>query len=283
MPLNTEAIRAYPFVPIEQTLGDTECMLYALSVGVGRDSLDADEFPYVFEEDLQVFPSMPVVLGRPGFWMGTQGLGINPQMLVHGTQRLRVHRPLTVGAPFVAVNRVLEFVDKGADRGALVVTERTLHDKATGKLLASMEAGTFCRADGGFGGPRTPSYEFAAAPDRTPDALREMPTDANQALFYRLNGDRNPLHASLAFAKKAGFERPILHGLCTYGIATHALMQHAGSGSTLNAIEARFSSPVFPGETIRFEIWNKPDGVAFRALVDARRVVVLDRGLATLS
>jgi acyl dehydratase len=281
MPLNPEAIRSHPFAPIEETLTDTACMLYALSIGVGRDPLDADDLPYVYEDGLHVFPSMPVVLGRPGFWMGTPGLGINPKMVVHGTQRLRIHRPLMAGATFVAVNRVLELVDKGASGGAIIVTERTLHDKASGALLASMEAGNFCRTDGGFGGPRSPSHEFAAVPDRVPDASCEIPTVANQALYYRLNGDRNPLHASPAFAKQAGFDKPILHGLCSFGIATHTLIRHGGHGGPLRSIEARFSKPVFPGETIRFDMWNKPDGVAFRACASSTGMVVLDRGLAT--
>jgi acyl dehydratase len=241
--------------------------------------LDADELGYVYEDGLRIFPTLPIVLGHPGPWMVDPALGINRQMLVHGTQRLELHGELRPGAPFVATNRVLELVDKGADSGGIIILERSLHDKASGALLARIESGTFCRADGGFGGQRQVSREFRAVPTRAADAEFEMPTHANQALWYRLNGDRNPLHASPAFAAKAGFARPILHGLCTYSVAAHGLMKlHPGKHLTM--IETRFSKPVFPGETIRLETWNEPDGVAFRARVDARDAVVLDRGFA---
>jgi len=283
MPLNADAIRAHPFAPVENTLTDSACMLYALSVGVGRDPMNVNELPYVYEEGLKVFPSMPVVLGHPGPWTADPKMGINRQMLVHGTQRLKIHRPLVPGVPFIASSRILELIDKGVDGGAIIIVERTLRERDSGQPLATIEAGTFCRADGGFGGPRQPSHEFAAVPQRTPDITCEMPTDANQALYYRLNGDRNPLHASPSFAAKAGFPRPILHGLCTFGIAAHALIRHGGRGSELRSIETRFSRPVFPGETVRFEMWNEPEGIAFRAKVEAREATVLDRGMATFA
>ncbi|VTU46126.1 Enoyl reductase domain of yeast-type FAS1 (plasmid) [Variovorax sp. PBL-E5] len=283
MPLNAQAILAHPFADIEQVLDDKACMLFALSIGVGSDPTDLAELPYVFEEELQVFPTLPIVLGHPGPWMANPAMGIDRQMLVHGTQRLELHAPLRPGAPFVARNRILELVDKGADSGAIIVTERTLCDKASGALLARIESGTFCRADGGFGGQRDLSHDFKPVPDRAADQECRMPTQPNQALWYRLNGDRNPLHASPAFAARAGFPRPILHGLCTYSIAAHALMKMAGAAARLRSIESRFTKPVFPGETIRVQAWNEPHGMAFRAHVDTRQAMVLDRGLATFA
>lgn len=279
MPLNAAAILAHPFQTHEQVLSEKDAMLFALSIGLGRDPMDANELRYVFEDDLQVFPTQPIVLGHPGPWMVDPVLGINRQMLVHGTQRLELHGDLRPGVPFIASNRVLELVDKGADSGGIIILERSLRDKQSGALLARIESGTFCRADGGFGGQRQVSREFRAVPERAADAGIEMPTQPNQALWYRLNGDRNPLHASPAFAAKAGFARPILHGLCTYSVAAHALMK-LNPGKRLTMIETRFSKPVFPGETIRLETWNEPSGVAFRARVDARDAVVLDRGFA---
>jgi acyl dehydratase len=279
MPLNAKAIEAYSFGTQEQCFDDRDAMLYALSIGVGRDPLDRDELPYVYEENLKTFPTMAVVLGHPGPWMNDPSLGINQQMLVHGTQRLEVLGELRPGAPFVASNRVLELVDKGPDVGGVIVMERTLRDAATGGVIARMESGIFCRADGGFGGRREASREFRVVPAREPDAVVDMPTDPNQALWYRLNGDRNPLHASPDFAAKAKFKQPILHGLCTFAVAAHGLTQlQADAG--LKSIEARFSKPVFPGETVRVESWKEPDGVAFRARICDRDVVVLDRGFA---
>ncbi|MDB5860159.1 MAG: MaoC family protein [Ramlibacter sp.] len=283
MPLNADAILSHPFAEQEQVLTDKDCMLFALSVGLARDPLDEAELSYVYEEGLKVFPTMPIVLGHPGPWMALPAMGINRQMLVHGTQRLELHGVLQPGVPFLARNRILELVDKGTDGGAIIVSERTLVDKASGALLARIESGTFCRADGGFGGQRQPSHEFRAVPERAPDLVCELPTTANQALWYRLNGDRNPLHASPAFAAKAGFPRPILHGLCTYSVAAHALLKLAGPGRALRSLETRFSKPVFPGESIQVEAWNEAGGMAFRARVRARDVVVLDRGFATLA
>lgn len=279
MPLNAQAILAHRFDTYEQTISDTEAMMFALSIGMGRDPMDTEELAYVYEDDLKIFPALPIVLGHPGPWMANAALNINRQMLVHGTQRLEVHGAIRPGIAFLASNRVLELVDKGAESGAIIVLERTLRDKASGALLARIESGTFCRADGGFGGARQVSREFRAVPQRAPDAGIDMATQPNQALWYRLNGDRNPLHASPAFAAKAGFPRPILHGLCTYSVAAHGLMK-LKPGRALKMIETRFSKPVFPGETIRIEAWDEPDGVAFRARVEAREAVVLDRGFA---
>ncbi|WP_295374310.1 MaoC/PaaZ C-terminal domain-containing protein [uncultured Pseudacidovorax sp.] len=279
MPLNADAIAALAFPPQQVRISDKDAMLFALSVGMGADPMDDDELRYVYEQDLEIFPTMPIVLGHPGPWMADASLGINRQMLVHGTQRLMLHGRLQVHQPLIARNRVLELVDKGAAGGALIVMERALHDAASGELLARIESGTFCRADGGFGGRRQLSYEFRAVPERAADGTVEVHTVPSQALLYRLNGDRNPLHASPAFAARAGFARPILHGLCTYSLAARALMK-LNPGRRLRCLEARFSKPVYPGETIRVVAWTVADGVSFNARVDARNATVLDRGFA---
>ncbi|QHE84596.1 MaoC/PaaZ C-terminal domain-containing protein [Hydrogenophaga sp. BPS33] len=279
MPLNVSAIHAHPFADVEQSLSDRDCMLFALSVGLGRDPMDESELPYVFEDGLKCFPTLPIVMGHPGPWMAQPALGINRQMLVHGTQRLELQGTLSPGRSYIASNRVLELVDKGEESGAIIVLERTLKDAQTGQAVARIESGTFCRADGGFGGQRQLSRDFRAVPERAPDALQDMPTEHNQALWYRLNGDRNPLHASPAFAARAGFERPILHGLCTYSVAAHGLMK-LHPGRALRMLETRFSKPVYPGETVRVEAWHENGGTAFRARVVERGATVLDRGFA---
>lgn len=281
MPLNHDAVLGLQFQPIAQTLTDAECMLYALAIGVGTDPMREDELPYVFEENLRVFPTMPVVMGHPGTWYKQDGLGITFGMIVHGTQRIEIHRPIPAGGAIVVHNRNIEVADKGAEKGAIVVTERRIVDPATGHLLARVEHAMFCRADGGFGGRPGLTRDFAPLPERAPNLGIEMPTAPNQALYYRLAGDRNPLHASPAFAARAGFPRPILHGLCSFGIAAHALMRASGESAPLRLLETRFSKPVFPGETLRFEVWREGAGrYAFRAHVDARQAVVLDRGRA---
>jgi len=283
MPLNDQAILAHKFDDEVFALNDRDCMLYALSLGVGRDPMDRDELRYVYEKDLLVFPTMPVVLARPDRWYADPLYRINAQMMVHGTQKVVIHKPLQVGQPIVGGNHIVEVLDKGAEGGAVIFIGKTLRDQRTGDLLATSEGSIFCRADGGFGGKRAASYEFKAVPERAPDLSADMPTDPNSALYYRLNGDRNPLHSDPDFAKQAGFERPILHGLCTFGVAAHALMRHIGAPQKLQlaSIETRFSKPVMPGETVSFDMWRLDEGIAFRARVASREAVVLDRGFAT--
>ena len=282
MPMNPEAVLGFHFPPVRQTLTDTDCMLYALSIGLGSDPMREDELGYVFEKDLRTFPTMPVVLGHPGTWYKHPGLGITASMIVHGTQRIEIHSLMPPDASLLVNHRNIEVTDKGADKGAIFVTERTLTDESTGRVFARLENATFCRADGGFGGNPQSTREFAPLPEGPPDVSVELPTALNQALYYRLNGDRNPLHASPAFAAKAGFPRPILHGLCSFGIAGHALLRAGVQSAPLRMLEVRFSKPVFPGETLRFDIWKEGQGqYAFRAHVDARKLVVLDRGRAS--
>lgn len=283
MPLNADAILAKEIPETELILSDRDCMLYALSLGLCADPLDRRELPYVYEDALQIFPTMPVILGHPGSWMADPALGITRAKVVHGAQSLVTHAPLRIGIPIRARNRVVEVIDKGKDRGAIIVTERTLTEAASGRLLSEMTSLVFCRADGGFGGNANGTSASAPpVPARNPDAGCEWSVAPSSALLYRLNGDRNPLHADPDFARRAGFDRPILHGLCTYGMAAVALWRMRKEGITLKSISARFSQPVFPGENLRLECWDEPDGLRFRVRAAGRDAVVLDAGLARL-
>jgi acyl dehydratase len=279
MPLNADYILSREFPPIETEITDRDVMFYALSIGLGRDPMNAAELPYVYERDLLVFPSMPLVIGHPGNWMSDPETGINRTMVVHGAQRLATFEPLPVGGRVITHNRVTDIWDKG-DKGAILELTRETFDVASGNLLARSQSSVFCRADGGFGGPSGPAYEFRAIPDRSPDDSIDMPSDPGMALLYRLNNDRNPLHADPEFAARAGFTRPILHGLATFGLAAVALAR-ARPGETITSFEARFSKPVLPGETVTVTFWNERDGAGFQAHVGDR--LVLDRGWATLA
>ncbi|RYY25852.1 MAG: 3-alpha,7-alpha,12-alpha-trihydroxy-5-beta-cholest-24-enoyl-CoA hydratase [Sphingomonadales bacterium] len=279
MPLNAEYVLARSFEPVETAIPDRDVMFYALSIGLGRDPMDAHDLRYVYEKDLRVFPTMPIVVGHPGNWMVDPSTGITRTMVVHGAQRLTTFRDLPVGGTVVTTNKVTEIWDKG-EKGAVMDMRRETFDKASGDLIARSDSSVFCRADGGFGGPSGESHAFLAVPERAADRSIEMPTEPSMALFYRLNNDRNPLHAEPAFAARAGFSRPILHGLATYGVAGVALSK-AFPERSLHAVEARFSKPVFPGETLAVDLWEESDGVAFRARVPSRDVTVLDRGRAT--
>ncbi|MDB6107493.1 MAG: hypothetical protein JWO52_7492 [Gammaproteobacteria bacterium] len=281
MPLNLEYLRKLALEPVETVLTDREPMLYALSIGIGSDPLNLDDLSYVYEKRLRVFPTMPVIIGHPGNWMLDPQTGITRAMVVHGGQRLWTYTELPIGRRILTTNKISQILDKGRN-GAVVTIERETHDRDAGVLIARSTSSIFCRADGGFGGPAGPIYEFDPVPERAPDRSVEVATPANAALVYRLNQDRNPLHADPEVASKAGFPRPILHGLYTFGVAAVAVCG-TSSGSILRSIETRFSKPAFPGETITVDLWKEADAVAFRARVAARDAIVLDRGRAVLA
>jgi acyl dehydratase len=282
MAIDYDKLMALELPEREGTYGDRDCILYALSVGMGADPLDAAELRYVYEKDLRVLPSMATVVV---WYTGLSGrIGLDLVKVVHGEQRVRLHRPLPAAATVVARPRVKAIFDKGKDKGAVVLIETEIRDKASGAALCTNLSTIFARGDGGFGGRAGNGPPPHLLPDRAPDAVVDGATAANQALFYRLLGDRNPLHADPAFAKAGGFPRPILHGLCTYGYACRAVLKACCDydAARIAAFDARFSAPVFPGETIRTELWRDGNIVSFRARVAARDVVVLNNGRAEL-
>ena len=277
MALNIDYLQGFAFPALHTVISDRDAMLYALTIGLGRDPLDPHDLRYVYERDLKVFATLPLVIGHPGNWMIDPQTGITRSMVVHGAQRLRILAPTPIDQPLVSHNRIVDIQDKG-ERGAILVIERTTH--AGDQLIAVGESQVFCRADGGFGGSPGPASDYQPAPQRPPDQTLDIPTEANLALLYRLNQDRNPLHADPEAAARAGFTRPILHGLATFGLAA-AAMARTEPDRTLGAIEARFSRPVTPGETISLDLWREGEALAFRARVAARDVVVLDHGRAS--
>lgn len=196
-----------------------------------------------------------------------------------------MHKPLPASGTVEATTKINEIVDKGEGKGALILSERVVRDVATGEDLCTLISTTLARGDGGFGGPSIPSPKPDAIPEREPDLVCELPTLPMAALIYRLSGDFNPLHASPAVAKAAGFKAPILHGLCTFGVATHAILKALCDydPARFHRIRLRFSSPVYPGETIRTEIWRNGNEVAFRCRVTERDVVVINNGYAEVS
>ncbi|MCD0503254.1 MaoC/PaaZ C-terminal domain-containing protein [Bordetella petrii] len=285
MPLNYDTIKNWHFDDVHHRYDDKDTMLYALGIGLGQDPLDPGQLRYVYEQNLQAFPTMATVLGYPGFWMSDPRAGIDWVRLVHGEQRLTLHAPLPAGGTVVGKSRITHVIDKGADKGALVVTERTLHDEA-GTCLATLQHSTFCRGDGGFGqGDENPA-PLPPAPTRAPDRQCTLTVAPNAALIYRLNADRNPLHADPEIARQAGYPQPILHGLCTYGMAAHAIVKTwcDYDATRLTSLNARFSSPVYPGEALQFDMW-RGEGKALHFIVRAvaRDVVVMSNGTATVN
>ncbi|OZI29963.1 3-alpha,7-alpha,12-alpha-trihydroxy-5-beta-cholest-24-enoyl-CoA hydratase [Bordetella genomosp. 10] len=281
MPLNYDTIKNWHFDEIRHTYTEKDTMLYALGIGLGEDPVDASQLRYVYERDLQAFPTMSVVLGYPGFWMRDPRAGIDWVRLVHGEQRLTLHGTLPAQGTVIARSRITHVIDKGADKGALVVTERTLHG-LDGQHLATLAQTSFCRGDGGFGQGDAPPAALPAPPERAPDRQVTLRVSPRAALIYRLSADMNPLHADPEVARKAGFERPILHGLCTYGMAARAVVQAwaEGDASRLAQLDVRFSSPVIPGETLAFDMWREGDEIRYTARSVERNVLTLNCGVA---
>jgi acyl dehydratase len=285
MPIVYDKLLALKIPDVEHSYGPKDCMLYALGVGLGLDPLDQEQLAFVYERDLKVLPTMAVVIGYPGFWAKELDAGIDWVKVVAGEHSLELHRPLAPSGTVLSRARVLDIVDKGTGKGAIVYSERTIDDKATGERIATIVQTTFCRGDGGFGGPPREQRPVHPIPERAPDLTCDLPTRPETALIYRLSADPNPLHVDPAVAKAAGFPRPILHGLATFGVAGHAILKTlcGYDPARLAAIAGRFSAPVFPGETIRTELWRDGKVVSFRARVVERDVIALNNGRAELN
>jgi acyl dehydratase len=268
----------------EQAYTEGDAIFYALSLGLGQDPMSEDELPFVYEKGLKVLPTFPCVVAHPGFWARDLDTGIDWVKGVHGEHRLELHKPLAPKDTLVGHTRILDVVDKGPGKGALVFSQRKVRDKASGEVLATITQTSFCRGDGGFGGPQRPTPAPHTLPDRAPDMTCDLPTRPEMALLYRWNADMNPLHADPAIAKAAGYPRPILHGLATFGVAGHAILKTmcGYDPSRFKSIAGRFSSPVFPGETIRTEMWRDGPVVSFRSRLVERDVVVLNNGRAEI-
>jgi acyl dehydratase len=251
MAIVTEKLLNLAIPTVEQTYTAKDAMLYALGVGLGFDPTDRNQLEFVYEKNLKVLPTFAVVLAYPGLWMRDLDTGIDAIKVVHGEQGLTLHKPLSPAGAVVGKSRVAGVVDKGEGRGALVMVERRIYAKGSGELIATVTQTAFCRGDGGFGGPSGPTPKPHELPARAPDLVCDLPTSPQAALIYRLSADINPLHADPDVAKAAGFPKPILHGLATYGVAGHALLKAACGydPARLKSLNARFTAPVYPGET----------------------------------
>ena len=262
-------------------------MLYALGVGLGADPMDEQQLQYVYDKNLKALPTMAIILGYPGPWHATLNTGITRSHVVHGEQGFVIHKPLPVEGVVTGKTMLKAVLDKGADKGALLLTETEVRGKTNGELICTLTSTTFCRKDGGFGGPATisgPQKPVPKIPERAPDKICDIATLPQAALIYRLSGDYNPLHAEPAYAARAGYKQPILHGRGTFSVAGHAILKTCCDydAAKFKSMEGRFSSPVYPGETIRTEMWIDGAAVTFRATVPTRGVTVLNNGMAKI-
>ena len=278
--MDIDRIRNLTIEPIIQEYTFRDTILYALGLGYGADPLDESELPFVYEAQLKCVPTYANLLCHPGFWAQRPEFGIDWVKILHAEQDLRIHQPLPPTGKIKGEYAVAALEDKGEGRGALLHQLKELYDTGDGTHLATVRSTLFLRGNGGEGGFGDAMPAAEALPERAPDRIVEFNTLPRQALIYRLSGDYNPLHADPAIARKAGFDRPILHGLCTNGIAARAILQAycENDPARLSALFVRFSKPVMPGETISCEFYEESPGkLRFRAIAKERGVTVLDR------
>lgn len=261
MPIDPTAIGATT-APQTFSWTDRDTLLYALGVGAGTGDL-AFTTENSHDVDQQVLPTYAVIACSP-FAAATMIGSFNFSKLLHGSQSIRVFAPLPPAGRLSVVCEVADIQDKGEGKNAVVMLKATGSDPDTGTAVAETLTTLVIRGEGGFGGQPGQRPAAPEIPDREPDAQLALPTREDQALIYRLSGDRNPLHSDPWFAQLAGFPTPILHGLCTYGVAGRALVAELGGGDAtkIAAIAARFTSPVFPGDTLTTSIWRLESGRA---------------------
>ena len=281
MTINYDEIMNLTSENVEISYSDKDSILYSLGIGLGNDPMNLNELKYVYENSQSVLPSMatnfqyhsPLLLKT----------NINFIMVVHGEQRLSITNALPVSGDFIANAKVIGCYDKGPARGAIIEVETTVKNKKNNEEICKLVSTTFARGDGGFGGPDSPKKEIFI-PDGEPDYVSEVSTKPDQALIFRLSGDYNPLHSDPNFAKAAGFEKPILHGMCTYGIACRSLVNEIceNDASKLKRFDCRFSSPVYPGETIVTEMWKNDKVIYFNSKVKERDKLVLKNGVSEI-
>lgn len=288
--LDYDVMKAWNFEEVRQTYSRRDTILYALSVGLGSDPLDAGQLRFVYERELQAMPTMAAILGWPGPYWSDPRTGANYSKLVHGEQRLKIFKPLAPAGSICARERIQSLTDLGPAKGAVACVARKVFDAADDAPVAECTNVLFLRGDGGFSehsGLSDPRPEpLPTPPERRPEIQIEMQSLPQSALLYRLNGDYNKLHADPDAARQAGFPSPILHGLCSFGIAAHAILKTCCGydAARIRGMGVRFTAAVFPGEVLRFSIWNvHPRLLSFRAEVEARQKVVLDHGVVELN
>ena len=283
MALDYDELMAVSVAEFDHRYSEAETLLYAQSVGLGRDPVDSRELPFVYENGLllQTLPSMATVL-VPN--LIPADLGWDYTQVLHAEQRLMLHRPLPAAAELTISKRVVDLFDRGPTRGAMVLFEAEGRLAKDDTALFTASSTVIARGDGGFGGSSGRGPVPHRVPRRVPDLSCELVTRPDQALLFRLNGDRNPLHADPATARAAGFPRPILHGLCTYGIACHAILQTICDYDPvlIAGFDARFSAPVIPGDTIRTDMWQDGNIVSFQCTAVERDSLVVRNGKCTL-
>jgi len=284
MALDYKTLKKWKIKDIERTYSAKDTILYALGIGIGQNPLDECQLQFILEDRLRALPAMSVVLAYPPLWYWEQGTTIDPIKVVHAEQGFVMHRPLPVSGTVIGKTHITAVIDKGKSVGALLRTENQLIDKNDQSLICTVTSASMARGDGGYGGDPDDQIEDEC-PGGIPDAQISISTLPQAALLYRLSGDYNPLHADPEHAIKAGFSRPILHGRMSFGLANWALIQSfcPTQPELLVEMSARFSKPVFPGETLLTKMWRKDKKIWFSTEILGSNKSVLTRGKALLA
>ena len=284
MPIDVDSVLGAELAERQGSWSATDVILYHLGLGAGVPPTDPAELAYTFEGQLKVLPSFGVIPASPMLFdmLNLPGMDIDLSKLLHGEQELELHAPLPIKAVVRTSARISEVVDKG--KAALVVLETVTRDAGSDQPLVTNRFSAFIRGEGGFGdgdGPRPASPPPPAPPARPPDLQVECRTLPQQALLYRLSGDMNPIHADPEFARKGGFDQPILHGLCSYGMVCKAVIDAVLDGDVgrVRRYRARFAGVVFPGETITVRMWPDARAVFVEALCKERGTPVLSNAV----
>ena len=282
MPIDPSQALGFETGTSEYSYTKDDVILYHLGVGAGVPATDSNELEYTYEKELKVLPSFGVIptFGSMGSLGAVPGLEFNFAMLLHGEQDIIVHQPIPSEATITNSGKVAEIWDKG--KAALLVMQVDTKDDA-GKPLFTNRFSLFLRGEGGFGGESGPKVGNQA-PEREPDGVIEQATLDQQALLYRLSGDKNPLHADPEFAKMAGFDRPIIHGLCSYGVVCKAIVDHVlgGDVSQVARYQARFAGVGFPGETYKISYWKEGDRILIAAHSKERETPIITNAAITV-
>jgi acyl dehydratase len=283
MAINYDTLIGTSLSDIPVHYDERDAVLYALGVGIGSNPHDSRELPYVYEQrGPRMVPTFASMLVTDSMLRQS---GCDLRMVLHRTQNLELYRPLPPTGNLLCNQKVIGVIDRGAEQGAEIEIESELRRQRDDTVLCTLTSRLIARADGGFGGPPPVARARHTLPDREPDLVCDLPTRGDQALLFRLSGDLNPLHADPLVAREAGFASPLLHGRCTYGIACHAVLKTVCDYdfTLISGFDARFSSPVYPGDVVTTEMWQDRNIVSFRCKVNARNAIVINNGKCTLA
>ena len=282
MPIDREKALAHSFEPGDGGYKKDDVILYALGVGAGVPCTDPSELEYTYEKNLKVLPSFTTVAnsGASGGIFSVPGLEFNRALMLHGEQEVEIHKPLPPETKLRGQTKIADIYDKG--KAALLLLETAVSDEQ-GDPLYTNRMSLFLRGEGGFGGPKGPDVANAK-PERAPDGVVESTTLPQQALLYRLNGDKNPLHCDPDFAAKGGFDKPIIHGLCSYGIVCKAIVDGVlgGDPTKVAKYSARFRGVAWPGETYLTSYWKEGDTILVEAKSKERDAVIISNAAVTV-